>query len=732
MSPPPKENPISTATSWRDSRAGVITTFAKAGFPVIALQGKLPLSPAFQKTPANPDIDPNNFPRNYGLLVPDDVVVMDIDPRNFADEDRNSPMRYVKAVLERCGLTDNPSTLTVRSGGGGLHFYFRKPSALPLKEKIPGFPGIEFKNKGRYLVGPMSVHPDTGKTYDILKGHPAKLMQAPDVMLKMLEKHDEVIGQLGEYSDDEVTRRRFSRLLENAPVAIEGSGGDVLTLKTAMKGRDLGLSPEVTLEIMFAEWNPRCQPPWAHEELEIKVGNAYRYATNPQGSSHPLADFGNYEIDPIPDITEDLTDKIRWDLDDRNRMRPSAVNATQWMKLRLWKPGLGRAEEPNPVYRLLRYNLFTNKIEFAHKAPWQKQYQREMTDMDVSMYRDWLATRANLSISLTAAHEGMAAFAHKYQAFHPVKEYFESLQWDAKPRLDSLLPYYAGAKDTAYVREVGKNTLLAAVARIYEPGRKFDHLLILEGEQGTGKSTFCRTLAREWYSEIHIDPHNKDTYEAMKGSLIVEIAELEAVRKAEATAMKWFLSKQSDKYRPAYGRVVEDNPRQCVFIGTYNPDHGGAGYLKDDTGNRRYWPVETHAFDIAALQEDIDQIWAEAVYRYKHGELFHLTDESIIRQARREQTLREIPDPWREMLEIWLQRIDKINPPRVLTPPEIAEYALQLNPAKLTRADYARIGAALNAIGGWEKGQFYHPTRRMTVRGYRRIPDFDLLNELDM
>lgn len=221
-------------------------------------------------------------------------------------------------------------------------------------------------------------------------------------------------------------------------------------------------------------------------------------------------------------------------------------------------------------------------------------------------------------------------------AFHPVREYLNSLTWDGIERLDTLLVRYMGAEDTSYTRAVTRKWMTAAVKRMYQPGCKFDAMLVLVGAQGIGKSRLAMILSRGWFTDSLTCMDGKEAYEALRGAWIIEVAELAAARRSEQEAQKKFISSQADTYRPAYGRNVVSLPRQCVFYGSTNDMEP----LKDDTGARRYWPVlcagVNHGLHIG-LEDEVDQLWAEAVMRYRAGESLWLEDRNIAEAAQEMQ-----------------------------------------------------------------------------------------------
>lgn len=219
--------------------------------------------------------------------------------------------------------------------------------------------------------------------------------------------------------------------------------------------------------------------------------------------------------------------------------------------------------------------------------------------------------------------------------YHPVRDYLSRLTWDGVPRVETLLVDYLGAENTELTRAMTRLTLIGAVARVFKPGCKFDYVLTLMGKQGIGKSSLLAELAGEWFTDSLQDIRGKDAYEQIQGSWIVELGELAALRKAEVERIKQFVSSQVDKFRQSYAKRSEEFPRQCIFIATTNDDTP----LKDQTGNRRFWPVPVgvHPIDLSKRKDfPRDQIWAEAVELYKKGEPLMLP-EHLEKQAREMQ-----------------------------------------------------------------------------------------------
>lgn len=281
---------------------------------------------------------------------------------------------------------------------------------------------------------------------------------------------------------------------------------------------------------------------------------------------------------------------------------------------------------------LVRFDSFALNVEFTRGPPWRTCLPGEKwTERDDTALQAWLQGHS-INVRGRATVADSVALVAEEHAFHPVRDYLDGLEWDREPRL-KIWPYeYLDASGSpSYVAAVGLRFLVSAVARIYEPGCQADHVLVLEGAQGIGKTSAARALAirSDWFAGSLPDIHTKDAALQLLGHWIVEVAELKAVRNSQLEAVKSFITETADTFRPPYGRRTAKFPRQCVFIATTNE----SSYLRDRTGNRRYWPLRCGRVDVENLLRDRDQLWAEAVHEYRQGTAWHLTAQESAQAA---------------------------------------------------------------------------------------------------
>jgi len=305
----------------------------------------------------------------------------------------------------------------------------------------------------------------------------------------------------------------------------------------------------------------------------------------------------------------------------------------------------------------IAFNLHRDGIDSKGSLPW-KQVKEGWNDSDNAALKVYLSKTYGI-YSPTKTKDAVVAVAAS-RLYHPIREYLSSLpDWDGIKRVDTLLIDYFGAEDIGYTRAVMRKTLVAAVARIYNPGTKYDSVLIINGPQGIGKSTFFAKLGGQWFSDslTLTDMRDKSGPEKLQGYWILELGELAGMKKADIETVKSFLSRVDDKYRASYGLNVENHPRQCVIVGSTNSE---AGFLRDITGNRRFWPVKVTGNSTKKpwqmADEEIRQIWAEAKVLYEKGEKLYLEGEDAV-QAMMEQSDAMEADDREGLVREYLERL---------------------------------------------------------------------------
>jgi len=341
---------------------------------------------------------------------------------------------------------------------------------------------------------------------------------------------------------------------------------------------------------------------------------------------------------------------------------------------------------------VLAHNEFAHCTVFERPTPWMKPEREvpgEWSQQEDILATDWLH-RQGIFVSVETTGQAVEAVARD-RSFHPVRKYLQDLQWDHTPRLQSWLADFLGVDPSPYAAAVGSRWMISAVARVFTPGCKADCCLILEGEQGIRKSTALRVLAQPWFTDEIADLGSKDAALQTRGVWVIEIAELDSMARSDVGRIKAFMSRGSDRFRPPYGKRPIDSPRQCVFAGSVN--HGT--YLRDETGARRFWPVECKALviDVDALAEARDQLWAEAAQLYFDGKPWWLDSVELTRDAAEEQADRYENDPWDELIIPWLEGRDSVSIADVLS------LCLEKKKDQWTQMDKIRVARCLRALG---------------------------------
>lgn len=390
----------------------------------------------------------------------------------------------------------------------------------------------------------------------------------------------------------------------------------------------------------------------------------------------------------------------------------------------------------------LAYDEMSHNIVNTRHLPWRAELG-VWSDADDSALRFFIEKKYKVS-GKDKIFDAVNVTAMQH-TFHPVRDYLEACTWDGVPRVETLLVDFLGAADTAYTRAVTRKTLVAAVARVFNPGVKFDYMLTLRGRQGLGKSGLIAKLGGRWFSDSFTTLQGKDAFEQLQGVWIMEIGELAGMRKAEAETIKLFISKQTDRFRPAYGRRQQEFPRQCIFVGTTNE----TAFLRDSTGNRRFWVVDTpdkplHDIWSELTPEVVAQVWGEAVAIYKAGEALYLP-RALEAAAREVQAAfeeenpktgiisayldRGVPAGWDDMdlyqRRQWLEGSEIGSPREYVCVYEIVAEALGGNPDRIDRYAINEVTNIMAGLPGWVRQgasmKTFKPYGRQKF--YRRVID---------
>jgi predicted P-loop ATPase len=482
----------------------------------------------------------------------------------------------------------------------------------------------------------------------------------------------------------------------------------------------------------------------------------YSHHASDPASSRLLNAFDLVRVHKFPDLDEKASfkamsefavndDKVKLKIDDERREQASAdfdKESEDWRTMLRYQPRSSLLENSvwnlmlifnnDPDFANFASNELANRVQITGNVPWERPSDnRFWRDADTAQLKALIDVRY-LAFS-SRNHDVCFAKIADDRRFHPIRDYLNALPtWDGVSRIETLLVRCLQADDTPYVRTVTRKTFAAAVARIYKPGTKFDSVLVFDGVQSIGKSTLFKDLVgEEYYSETLslTDMDDKSGAEKLQGFWVVEIGELAGMKKADIEKVKAFLSTSDDKYRPSYGKTVESHPRQCIIVGSVN---GERGYLRDITGNRRFWIVKVHQEEQIKrwhfTAEERDQIWAEAkaIYEsgeklYLEGDLIHAAEEAQRdamevdeRQGMVEEYLeRLLPDNW-DTMDIYARREYIRSPDDPTTPKGVVRREFVSNPKiwcecfgrkpdELKPADSYALAALMTKKDGWER-----------------------------
>lgn len=616
---------------------------------------------------------------NVGVRLRPTDLVIDADPRNYTEND---------PLTRLCREFVLPDCPTVETGSGGRHLYLRKPAGVRILTRMPGYDGLEFKTVGTQVVAPGSVHPETGRLYlfDPLFDDPALAPDVPAALLNALTRPERNSASVdpGETSPELLARmlellrpEKFKdyegwlRLAMSCHHATGGCGEDEFV---AWSVRDPDYSDhEESIRHHWASFNCKrsggVTARWLYKLLNEAGGGSL---VDEALRSTPEEDFADEP--ELPAVVEPKLPAFV-----RNNGRVSNTLRNSMTALRLGKLGLAFDElAQRPVLR-------------SDALPWSADVGRELNEDVIRVLRHWILEAFGWEASKENVTEAAMTLAFESR-FNPVRQYLDDLAWDGDSRLDSLLPRYFGAQDGEYERAVGRKLLLAAARRAREPGCKFDLVPILEGAQGSGKTSALRILGGAWHSDAELGSvEKKDAPIVLQGVWIMELGELSAMNKSGVDHLKAFVSRTDDRYRPPFERLAKTFPRRCVFVGTTN----SCAYLRDLTGNRRFLPVRTGKIDLAGLRLDRDQLWAEAVAMEKAGEPLELP-RGLWKLASDHQAERTVEDPWTIKIREHLAEHSAITR---ISSTELLDHVLGVPSGRQNQLEAKRLRQAMELIG---------------------------------
>lgn len=629
---------------------------------------------------------------NIGIaLEPSGLIALDVD----------TPEAYATlAEIER--RHGELATARQRSGSGNLHVLARRPPF-----DIRGsYNGITLRGRN-YIVAAPSVHASGGIYEWIDAPWDVEPIELPAPVADLFRRRSTTAAETKTTQvDNETQMKRAKGWLAKAEPAIEGQHGQSALFKVCCRlVHGFKLTDSDALSAIVDSYNPRCIPPWSDDEIgeiERKIKEARSKCDSP----------GNFVVEdrPAPNRSDREPDREAEDDPIPDEARADTVDPDESAAFVTNDKGAILTTQSNVRLALRKLGVSVSVDEFARQEMISglPSFGPRLDDNALRELRLVIDERFTFRIAKETFDDFITRHAWRNR-YHPVRSYLDGLAWDGKDRIDQWL-VDAGAPDTPYVRAVSRLVLIAAVRRVRSPGAKYDEMLILESKQGTNKSTALKTLVPEesWFSDdLPLDGDTKKLIEQTGGKWIVEAGELKGMSRSDVTTLKATLSRTVDEARLAYGRKPTIAARQFVIIGTTNET---GDYLRDGTGNRRFWPVAVQRFDLHKLRADRDQLWAEAAARERDGASIRL-DPSLYKAAADEQANREADDPIEAVLARHLaERTGRIYTEAVLE-------LLGIEPGKATTDQNTRVGAAMRRLG-WERTRRRHNGGR--VYAYQR------------
>lgn len=603
---------------------------------------------------------------------------------------------------------DLPATLSVRTGSGGEHYYFQRGDHQ-LGNTAKRVPGIDTRGDGGFVVVPPSVHPETGQAYEW--GPRSRIADVPGRLVEIFGQPREVQRVAAPYVPTQVPDSYGQAALEGECAKVsgaqEGQRNETLNVAAFNLGTVVGagLLPE---SVARSDLHAAALAAGLDEmetlktiDSGIRAGMGKPRQVTPR-NRQPLRVVGQSERAPSANVVEQVGNKEdRWKAHVRftkeGKVVPDTANVETVLRVM--------------ASDVLAYDELNGLIKILDTPPWCEggEYPRSINDEDVTRCWVWLSNLGvNTNWNNVARLMQAIAMLNRYNT---LRWYLDGLRWDGRPRLDTVASTLLGA-DAVPSDELVAKWMLSAVARALVPGCKADHVLILEGKQGVGKSTALKTLAGPWFCDEMVMANDKDSTMTTASAWIVELQELVSLTRKEETAVKAWITKTVDKLRLPYGRFVVEWPRHFVFAGTTNE----GTYLRDPTGARRWWPVKVKDVDLWGLARDVDQLWAEAVARFHDGEDWHTLSPATMLALDEVRDGRALEDPWENPIRTWLSETTRDY---VTTNEGLSQVGLDIN--KAGPHDNRRI-AVLYEKCGWN-GKARQMVGSAYIRVYRRTQE---------
>jgi len=686
----------------------------EAGYSPLPLAGKRPILEAWSDYCDAPlsaaqlsKIFRENVKSGIGVACGHrDLVAVDFDTEN-------------EAIIKVAREVFPESVVAKRGMKGRTDLYFTDGATIS-NRKFYGTdkkPFLEVLSRGSQTVIPGTIHPDTGLPYQWLTSRtifdtpPEELTICNADAVEYLEAEFERRGWLYKKVETfkgesfkprtdlgpilDLERRRYegfalakidARVKHLSGMGKGGRNREAFAL-TCAAGRFVhhGI---ISREILEASIIDACNANGLNKEngindLKATIERGLGYSRNDELPQ--LADRRvSVPAPPAKRAEEEVKDEVI-----ARRRQPNLILSATGIPKPVLKNAVELLETHEDWDGVLFFDEFAHRAVALRRTPWCRKdpdaHGRHWTSNDDLRMTEWLQEKGILVEVKTAAQAVQASAIRR--PFHPVKEYLSPLKWDGVKRIHRLASAYFGAEETNLARKVSTCFMVSAVARIFEPGCKVDTVLIIEGNQGDCKSSGFKALAGRWFTDEIADLGSKDAAMQMQGVWLIEMSELDTLSRADVGRAKAFFSRSTDRFRPTYGARVEEFPRQCIFAGTTNKDD----YLKDETGDRRFWPVRGGNVNVAAIERDRDQLWAEAVAVYQTGAQWWLSGEDAV-QAAEAQRERYAGDPWTDVVERF------VSMKSVITIADILTNALGIEKAKMDQVAQNRAARILKSM----------------------------------